>query len=156
MGNVLEPDSYFAAGCPELSCPNWLPSSVKTNVHAQRSLFSFAFGRCNMWQTWERTALPMGNACGLGNNSYLYFLVKMQTRDVWANFLALSWTSPGLLWVFSLHQQMCQLWCCLAVWASCGLGWWALSCYHDGNWNERGTLVWTLSQVSIRYHSKLN
>lgn len=60
MGKVFKPGFYFAAGCPVLSCPNWLPSSVKTNVRAQKNLFLFLFGQCDMWQTWEWTALPMG------------------------------------------------------------------------------------------------
>lgn len=44
---------------------------------------------------------PWGNACWLRNNYYLYFLVKMQTRNVWAHFLALSWTSRPSLGFFS-------------------------------------------------------
>lgn len=89
---------------------------------------------------------PWGNACWLRNNYYLYFVVKVQTR---AHFLALSWTSPGLLWAFSLNQQMCWLCYCQVPRSSCGVGHWAAPVMVTGVKDVPRLEPWTRSLAVI-------
>lgn len=125
VGNVFKPSSYFAAGCPDLSCPNWLPSSVKNNIGAQRNLDLFTFGQCDMWPTWEDSLAHGVTLVGWGTATIYILWWRCRSGLI-------SWVCHGHLQAFfglSLSVNV------LAVLLSCSvviLWCRALSCSSDG------------------------
>lgn len=167
-GEADSVDGGILAGTEEHSCHMWVMFSsqapilqlavqtcrVQTDslyqsrlIFMPREVWIYSHLDSVIWGRPERGQLsPWGNTCWLRNNYFLYFMVKVQTRHAWAHSLTSSWTSPGLLWAFSLNQQMC---CVIAGFHG------HLVVWDDGHW-AAPVMVTGMKEVFRSYYNQLN